>query len=183
MLAEPAPLRQRPPALVARRPRRTERRDRPEPPRRDDRACGLDEAMAPQVEPNRRDDARGALGLGHPLRRLDVEGERLLDEDVLAGGDRGKGEIGMSQGRSADRRRVQHLGRRGAVGFGVLAADLEPTREPLPRLDIDVGDGDAFHIRVSRHRREMELLRRTSTADHPDPERVVGHRSERHNSW
>ena len=32
------------------------------------------------------------FGRGHPLCSLDVEGERLLDEDVLAGGDRGEGD-------------------------------------------------------------------------------------------
>ena len=95
----------------------------------------------------------GALGLGHPLRRLDVEGERLLDEDVLAGGDRGKGEIRMSRGRSADHDECHIWVGEERVGVGVLASDLEPAREPLPRVDVDVGDGDAGHVRVSRHRR------------------------------
>ena len=139
--------------------------------------------MTPEVEPNGSDDGRGALGLGQPLRRLDVEGEWLLDEDMLAGGDRCEGGIRMSRGRSTDHDECHVAVGEERVGIGVLAGDLEPAREPLSGVDVDVGDGDAPHARVSRHRREMELLRRTTTADDPDPERVIGHRSERHNGW
>ena len=102
---------------------------------------------------------------------------------MLAGGDRGEGDVRVSRGRSADHDECHFGVGEESVGIGVLAGDLEPAREPLPGADVDVGDGDARHGRVSRHRREMELLRRTTTADDPDPERMVGHRSERHNSW
>ena len=86
----------------------------------------------------------------HLLGRLDVEGERLLDEDVLAGRDRGKGDLRVGLGRGADHdERDSGVGEEG-VGVGVLRGDPEPSREPLPRVGVDVGDRDARHLRVSR---------------------------------
>ena len=139
--------------------------------------------MTPQVEPNGSDDVRGALCLGHPLRRLDVEGEQFVDEDVLAGGDRGEGDVRVSRGRSADHDECHFGVGEESVGIGVRAGDREPAREPLPGADVDIGDGDARHLQGFASSPGDGAPPPPTTADDPDPERMVGHRSERHNSW
>jgi hypothetical protein len=159
--------------LDARRERRLERNDLAERSRRDERGRFADERVVAQVEADHQRHARLVDAAADRVRILERQRERLLDEDVLAGGERGEHDLGVRLRRDEDAD-----GRDVRIGQQLRVVSVQPRlrerrREGRARGDVAIRERDDLNAGEPRERRSVALARDLPATDQSECERAA----------
>ena len=122
--------------------------------------------LEPEGEEHDRGDPGVAHRVDHPVRAGDVERDRLLQQQVLAGGRGPFGERGLHVRRQRDRDGV-HLGQQ--LVDVAEAGDVELRAEGLGLAEVPAPDADELGGGVRGERRGVDLLGPEAGAEHPEP--------------
>jgi hypothetical protein len=123
---------------------------------------------APAIEDHPEDSVGATGGVNDLLTFVDGAPQRLLDDDVLASSERGKGDRKMEDIGHGDRDRLDD-----GIGDQVLIVAIDPGNPKRPRelaapILIESRDGDDLDPRIFGEPLQMELA--DAAADHADAE-------------